>query len=109
LVPFVLLGLAAPGGSPKDCEEGCQTTVVVQDCDEAPVANATVQVKLCCENGKEVSSSTNANGEATLSYCLEDICDSRIMLAGFAVTSVDRNTCSGSDKNKRCVVKICPR
>jgi len=104
LVPFVCF----PASS-GECEKGCQTTNVVLDCSGAAVANAKVQIKLCCGDNQEIESTTNSNGEAKFSYCAKDICGNKIALEGFAVRSFDRNSCSGDGKTSRCEVKVCTR
>lgn len=94
---------------PADCEKGCTTTVVVQDCDGDPVANAKVQIKVCCTGGSDMESTTDSNGEASFPYCTKDICDSRVILTGFAESSFDARGCKTSGKTSRCTVKMCKR
>ena len=92
-----------------ECESGCQTTVVVTDCEGNAVANAKVQIKLCCGEEGERNSSTNGSGEATFDYCLKDICGSKVVLEGFAMRSFDRSGCSENGKRNRCEIKVCTR
>jgi len=106
---LVVLAVVLPSATVQDCEKDCQTTIVVTDCDGAPVANATAEVKLCCGNNETVNVRTNSAGEAVVNSCLKDICRTRITLEGFAISAIDRNGCSTNGKNSRCDVKICPR
>jgi len=91
----------------EDCEQGCQTTIVVQDCDGAVVSGAVVQVKLCCGTGQEQKATTNTNGEANFSCCIKDVCSSRVLFQGFAPKSLDKGECSVNGKKSRCTVRIC--
>lgn len=109
ILPMVLLALPASTSPFADCEKGCKTTVIVQDCEGAPVANAKVQIKVCCNGGSETETSTNQNGEAEFSYCIKDICGSRIVLQGFGVSSFDPNGCEQGGKTSRCTIKVCHR
>lgn len=109
LVTIAIAPLLAFSASSRECEKGCQTTVVVEDCSGAPVAQAKVQIKLCCGDGGEVESTTNSNGEATFNYCVKDICGSKIVLESFAEKSFTRSGCSESGKTSRCDVKVCTR
>jgi hypothetical protein len=109
LLTISILPLLAFPASSGECEKGCQTTIVVQDCSGTPVANAKVQIQLCCGDGGETESTTTSNGEATFNYCAKDICGSKIVLEGFAVRSFDRSGCSENGKTSRCAVKVCTR
>jgi hypothetical protein len=109
LLTIALLPLLAFSASSGECGKGCQTTVVVEDCNGSPVAGAKVQVKLCCGDGGERESTTNSSGEANFNYCVKDICESKIVLEGFAVKSLDRSGCSENGKSSRCEVKVCTR
>jgi len=109
LLTIAIVPLLAFCASSGECEKGCQTTVVVEDCDGTAVAHAKVRIKLCCGDGGEIESTTNSNGEATFNYCLKDICESKVVLEGFAVRSFDRNGCSEQGKNSRCEIKVCSR
>ena len=109
LLTIAIVPLLALPASSGECEKGCQTTVVVQDCDGAPVVHAKVQIKLCCGDGGEKDSTTNSNGEATFNYCVKNICGSEIVLEGFAEKSFNRGGCSENGKASRCEVKVCTR
>jgi hypothetical protein len=109
LVTIAIVPLLAFSASSGECEKGCQTTVVVKDCSGAAVAQAKVQIKLCCGDGGESESTTNANGEATFNYCVKDICESKVVLEGFHVESFNRSGCSENGKSSRCEVKVCTR
>lgn len=109
LLTIAILPLLALSASSGDCEKGCQTTFVVEDCSGTSVAGAKVQINLCCGDGGERESTTNSSGEATFPYCVKDICQSKIILEGFAVKSFDRNGCSENGKSSRCEVKVCTR
>jgi hypothetical protein len=104
MVPLLTLPVSS-----GECESGCQTTVIVKDCDGNPVGNAKVQVKLCCGDEGARNSSTNGSGEATFDYCLKDICGSKVVLEGFAVRAFDRSGCSENGKRSRCEIKVCTR
>jgi hypothetical protein len=108
----VMIGLLALMFSPtaiRDCESGCQTEIVVTDCQGAAVANARIEVKLCCNNNEQVDVSTNASGVAVVNHCLKDLCGTRIVLEGFTTLAIDRNGCSNDGKNSRCEIKMCKR
>jgi hypothetical protein len=92
-----------------ECEKDCTTTVVVQDCDGDPVANARVEFKICCTGGSDVEGSTDSHGQVAFPYCTKDICGSRIVLQGFAVSSVDSDSCKKDGKTSRCTIKMCRR
>jgi len=109
LLTIAIVPLLAFSASSGECEKGCQTTVIVKDCSEEPVAGAKVHIKLCCGDGGERESTTNSSGEATFPYCVKDICESKIVLEGFAQQSFDRNGCSENGKSSRCQVKVCTR
>jgi len=109
LLAIAVVPLLSFRASSGECEKGCQTTVVVEDCSGAPVANAKIQIKLCCGDGGEREGTSNSSGEATFSYCLKDICESRIALEGFAERAFDRGGCSENGKTSRCEIKVCTR
>jgi hypothetical protein len=109
LLTIAIMPMLVFSVSSEECEKGCQTTVVVQDCGGTPVANANVQIRLCCGDGTEHVSTTNSSGEATFNYCLKDICSSKVLLAGFAPRSFDRSGCSEHGKTSRCEIKVCVR
>jgi hypothetical protein len=106
---IALVTLPVPLHPSTECEKGCQTTVAIQDCDGAAVANAKVQLKICCDGGSDTESTTDQNGEATFPYCTKDICGSRVVLSGFGVSAFDPNSCTKDGKKSRCTVKMCKR
>lgn len=91
------------------CTPG-KTTIIVKDCDGAPVANARVTVKICCgDSDRTEVQSTNSDGAAIFSASRKDICEREIILAGFAESKGVLGGCEGSDKDSTCEVQICPR
>jgi hypothetical protein len=109
LLAIVIMPLLSFRASSGECEKGCQTIIVVKDCSGTPVANAKIQVKLCCGDGGQRQGTSNASGEATFGYCLKDICESKVILNGFAERAFDRGGCSESGKISRCEIKVCTR
>ena len=103
----MLISSPASSRSSSECEKGCTTTIVVTDCSGAAVEGATVKIKLCCNNGAEITASTDRDGSAIFQYCSKDICDIRINLQGFRTTSLSPNGCSVNGKSSRCPVRIC--
>jgi len=109
ILSTLLIVLPASTSSLADCEKGCKTAVIVQDCDGAPVEHARVELKICCDGGSDTVATTDQNGEAVFNYCTKDICGSRIVLQGFAVSFFDPNSCKKDGKTTRCTIKMCRR
>jgi hypothetical protein len=106
---MMLVSVPVSISSSTKCDTGCKTTVAVRDCDDAPVVNAKVQIKICCNDDSDVESTTDHQGQVTFPYCVKSICGSKIVLGGFGVSSFDPNGCTNEGKTSHCTVKICKR
>jgi hypothetical protein len=106
LLSTLFLAMVAVGRSPEDCKQGYATTIVVQFPDGSAVSGANIRVEVQCGKGGDQSQTTDSNGEARFAYSLDQLGAMKITLAGFSSDSVPKSNCSGSDKDKRCVVKL---
>ena len=85
----------------------CTTKVVVTDCDDKPVANATVVLETC-KDKKKFAVSTDSNGEASFDLCKSDICRISISYVGYNVKEISnvKDCCKGGTDSV-CKIKLC--
>lgn len=85
----------------------CTTSVVVTDCQDKPVSNATVLIETCKKKEKKFIV-TNLKGEATFAICKDDICRINISVVGYSDKEIKRvsEVCKGQI-NTTCSIKIC--
>lgn len=109
LLPSALALLFSSPHSAPECETGCRTTIVVQDCSGQPVAAARLDIKVCCGDEGQRSAITDSNGAATFPYCDKDLCQMKVILQGFREQTANGNNCSHNGKDATCKISICSR
>jgi hypothetical protein len=102
--------LASAGSLPAaECKAGCHTTFVILDCTGAAVADATVQIKLCCGGRSQESATTNASGSASFPHCLSEICERKITTDVAGLNEAQPGNCHTSGNDSTCTVLLCKK